>query len=71
MWTVYDHPRDFPAAWVARRWEIGEGRARATGDVLVSDCKADVRHMIQDTMPGAVCLHRQLGDDPGIVETWL
>jgi uncharacterized C2H2 Zn-finger protein len=23
MWTIYDHPRDYPAYFVARRWEIG------------------------------------------------
>lgn len=67
IWTVYDHPTDFPEAFVARLW-IGTD---PTDQVLVSDDLDEVRAMVAAQMPGAVCLARADGDDPKILETWL
>jgi hypothetical protein len=67
IWVVYDHPTDFPDAFVARLWE-GEA---PTDQVLMSDSLDEVRTMIAAQMPGAYCLFRMDGDDPKILETWL
>lgn len=65
MWVVYDHPKDFPHCFVARRWS-GE---TPTGDVIVSPDLEQVRWVLE--MRGLVCLKRMDDDVPQIVETWL
>ena len=37
MWTVYDHPSDYPRGFIARRFEVDGKGSRATRDVLTSD----------------------------------
>jgi len=70
MWTVYKHPKDFPQAYVARRFEVdGEG-ARPTADILLSPDLERLRETLAREMH-LVCLMRNEGDDPVIVETWL
>jgi hypothetical protein len=70
MWTVYDHPRDFPDAFVARLWKVGRGgRPVATGQTVVSHDIEIIRGAFRDA--GLTCLPRQEADDPKIVEVWL
>lgn len=70
VWTVYDHPKDFPDSFVARRFETGKGHAEpvATHDVVQGDLPA-----IRDALSrcGLVCLTRNDGDEPQIVESWI
>lgn len=68
VWTVYDHPRDYPDAWVARRSEIGFGTVTHTADMFTADTLDELRALIP---PGLVCVRRSPGDDPKIVEIWL
>lgn len=65
IWTIYDHPRDFPDAYVARRFEYD----RATGDVMLSADLGSLRDAFQAS--GLVCITRHPTDDPVILETWL
>ena len=69
MWTIYDHPADYPDSFVARRWVVDAQGARSTDRVLVSD---DVnwlrRQFIED---GLSCLVRDARDDPAVMETWV
>jgi hypothetical protein len=65
MWTVYDHPSDFPDGYVARRFD-GE---QPTSDVIESADLDLVRYSL--AMKGLFCLARSPGDDPVILETWL
>jgi hypothetical protein len=72
MWTVYDHPSDFPECFVARKWEIPAREApRATAEVLTAPTLTQLRELIvMDTC----CLARMDRDpaaDPKIVEVWL
>ena len=68
MWVVYDHPRDHPDGFIARRWLVtGEGgvatpvtRTAATLDLL----RAQLRR-------GLVRMQRHPDDDTKIVEIWL
>ncbi|MEH2525891.1 MULTISPECIES: hypothetical protein [unclassified Bradyrhizobium] len=68
MWTVYDHPADFPHSYVARRFEISNGSATPTGDIVQGELSI-IRIGFQHC--GMVCLMRNEEDDPKIIETWL
>jgi hypothetical protein len=69
MWAVYDHPTDFPAEYVARRFLVDSDGPLPTSQVLTSNDLDCLRDALQDM--GLVCLTRSEGDDPKIVETWL
>lgn len=66
IWTIYDHPIDYPDHFVARCF-IGE---QPTSSTIVADNIETVRHILCVEM-GLVCLTRSPEDDPKIVETWL
>jgi hypothetical protein len=71
VWTVYDHPLDFPEHIVARRFEIiiGELEPRPTPDVYLAD---DVEMLQQHfTRIGLAFLARVEADDPKIMGIWL
>lgn len=65
IWTVYDHPRDFPNVFVARLWM----NDKPTGEIMLSRDLEKLRDMLQ--AKGLVKLMRHETDDPVIVETWL
>lgn len=67
MWTVYDHPADYPGHWVARLW-YSLPQPEPTEYVLAHDSLDELRGMLP---PTCVMLARQDGDDPKIAETWL
>lgn len=69
MWTIYDHPTDYPAGFIARRFEVDGSGARPTRDVITSDDLDALRAQL--VRHGLTPLSRALGDDPKIVETWL
>lgn len=65
IWVVYDHPRDYPSNFVARRFEGEE----ATKDIMVCPDLEVIRRQLY--LRGLVKLGRWEGDDPAIVEVWL
>lgn len=70
IWTVYDHPRDFPNSFIARRFELGpDGEPFATPDIVLAETLEKVRRPLIDA--GLSRLDRNALDDPAIVETWL
>jgi hypothetical protein len=73
LWTVYDHPNDFPdCCFVARRWEVGKdksGLPRATNETIIANDLEALRHIF--TRAGLHRLPRHDDDDAKIVETWL
>jgi hypothetical protein len=68
IWTVYDHPKDFPDGFVARRFECLGPAPVATNDVVQGDLPA-----IRDAFSrcGLTRLLRNDGDEPQIVESWI
>lgn len=64
IWTVYDHPRDFPDVYVARLSILD----KPTAKILKADNLADLRAQLPI---GLTCLPRSRGDDPVILECWL
>ena len=70
MFVVYDHPKDFPNHFVLRRWWI-DGKlpdGTPTQDYRTADSLEAIRELVPWE---CVCLRRNEGDDPSIVETWL
>jgi hypothetical protein len=66
IWTIYDHPTDYPEHYVARLFH-GE---TPTDSVIQSKDLDTIRGiMIADF--GLTCLTRSPDDDPKIIETWL
>jgi hypothetical protein len=69
IWTVYDHPRDIPDKFVARRFETGKHGSIATDDVLVAVDLEELREVFERV--GLYRMNRKDGDDAKIVESWL
>ena len=65
LWTIYDHPSDYPDSYVARRFELDQ---LTPGVVVSSDLEELRAHFIP---MGLTCLTRSPEDAPQIVETWL
>jgi len=65
LWVIYDHPRDYPREFVARKW-VGE---EPSGEIL---CSYSVRPL-QEALRrrGLRRIERHSRDDPVIVESWL
>ena len=55
MWTVYDHPKDYPDHFIARKWLVGSKRAEpeATDEVIARPTLHEVRALLP---PGLYCL---------------
>ena len=68
MWTVYDHPHDYPEHYVARLWLVDGNGAKATSKYVSARTLKTLRQLLP---PGLVRLNRQSNDDAKIVEVWL
>ncbi len=66
IWTIYDHPRDFPGAIVVRCW-FGEV---PHPDVFLTQRLDAARQYCLEQGAG-FCLLRNEGDDPFILESWI
>lgn len=65
MWVIYDHPADYPRAYIARRW-VGDD---PTDDIIVAVGLAQLREAMRRRHLS--CLPRHDSDDEAIVESWL
>ena len=70
MWTVYDHPKDYPDKFVARRFDVDASGPRPSASVIIMDDLDDLRDILAYDMH-LTCLSRSPEDEPQIVETWL
>jgi hypothetical protein len=68
LWTIYDHPADYPNHYVARKWLAGRGGEEATSHVLMD---TDLDLLRKKLPPWLYCMPRQELDDPVIIETWV
>jgi len=64
IWTVYDHPSDWPHGFVARKFVLDQ----PTNEVFKASTLGQLRAMLPE---GLTCLARSEQDDPVIVECWL
>lgn len=69
MWTVYDHPKDFPHNYVAREWAITAEGTHSTGRLIVGPTLPPLQQALEQR--GLVKLMRHPSDDSVILETWL
>lgn len=69
IWVVYDHPRDYPHFYVARRFVVLPGRTEPTSDVMQSGTLDNIRQELHKR--GLHAIGRHCSDDPKIVETWI
>lgn len=68
MWTVYDHPTDYPDGFIARLHLAYDGFAVSTPNTFTGLTLDAVR----DQLPrGLHRIVRSPDDDPKIVETWI
>jgi len=71
LWTVYERPADYPAGWVARRFEIRPGTPDPvlTRDSMVGHDLDVIRGYME--MRGLTCVPRNDDDQIDIVESWI
>jgi len=69
LWTVYDHPSDYPHNFVARKFLVDDKGSTPTHAVIVADSIDCIRRQL--VLWGLTCLTRSRDDDPNIVETWI
>lgn len=70
MWTVYDHPLDYPDKFVARRFDFDASGPKPSASIIVAPDLETLRDILEFELH-LVKLMRSPGDDPKIVETWL
>lgn len=70
-WTIYRYPRDYPEHYVLRRWVILSSGGEPIPDAAPAALGTDLLTVRGRVPPGLVCLGREPGDDPVIVETWV
>lgn len=70
MWTVYDHPRDYPDKFVARRFDVDADGPRPSASIIITETLEMLREILAKDLH-LTPLDRNEGDDPVIVETWL
>lgn len=70
MWTVYDHPLDYPDHFVARLWEVTPAGSTATASIITATDIEKLRDTLEFEM-GLAMLLRDPNDDPAILEIWL
>lgn len=63
-WTIYDHPKDYPDKFVARKFVLD----KPTDETITGNTLDEVRRKLPR---GLVRFNRHETDDPVIVETWL
>lgn len=66
--VVYDHPLDYPYAYVARVWEAE--RNLSTNVFIKKDTLQEIREDIRSS-GFMLCISRAAEDDPTIVESWI
>lgn len=70
MVVIYDHPKDLPAGFVVRVWEVfGDGRA--VHREKLGESLADLEAARQLVPAGMVNIGRTDDDDPVIAEVWI
>lgn len=66
MWTIYDHPRDFPGHFVIRVWY----GAFVTPEIWLRPTLEAAREVVWAN-GGGFCFLRDPNDEPQIVESWI
>ena len=65
MWTIYDHPSDYPDCFVAREFVLDKPTENF---IACNDLDLLRGHFLE---VGMKCIPRSPEDEPQIVEVWL
>jgi hypothetical protein len=69
VWAIYDHPRDIPDKYVARRHDVFRNApSRPSDEYVTADSLEEVRLRIPQ---GLYRMPRSAEDDPKIMEIWM
>jgi len=68
LYTIYDHPKDYPDKIVVRRWFIGRGKTEDKGVWCLAKTLEEARESLPE---GLVNISRYSEDDYGIIESWV
>lgn len=69
MWTIYDHPADYPDGFIARMHEVAtKGGTHPTSKTLKGELD-ELRQLFWRA--GLLKVTRHPQDEPQIVETWV
>jgi hypothetical protein len=68
IWTIYDHPTDYPDSFVARRSVISKHETITTTDMFVADTLEELEALLPR---GMAWIPRMKMDDPKIVGVWI
>ena len=68
LFTIYEHPLDYPRHYVVRRWFVEAGKEVADIVPRIADTLEEVRVFVPD---GRVRTLPRSTDDPTVVEVWL
>jgi hypothetical protein len=69
IWTVFDHPTDYPSDFVARRSVVDKSGINVTNELLRYQDVDALRDKL--AARGLTRLSRGPDDAPNIMETWL
>ena len=70
LFTIYDHPSDYPAHFVVREYQVArDGCVSPVEPPQLYPTLQAARQVQFDAW--RMCLRRQAGDDPVIIESWL
>jgi hypothetical protein len=68
IWTVYDHPADYPDGFIARLHQVFPGLAVATEHTITAATLDQLRGQLP---PHLHCVPRRPADEITIVESWI
>lgn len=68
LFTLYDHPADYPDVYIARLW-LTLPEARPTDYAMTCESVEPIREQMINL--GLTRLERAPEDDPSILETWI
>lgn len=69
IWAIYDHPKDYPEGYIARKWDCTTFPPKATDETLTGKTLKEVR--MQLSRGSLHRISRFPTDDPCLVEVWL
>ena len=69
VWTITDHPADFPTMFVARHHIVGPVGERTTDEIILSPSLEGLRYLLE--LRGLTNAGRRPEDHPVIVESWI
>ena len=69
VWVIYDHPKDYPEYFLARKFVYINNGLKPTFDILKNVEIDNIRNSLRDKC--FTLLPRHQDDDEKIVETWI